>query len=240
MVQTSLDRSTSTDNETTRDIFPGMGAIVHQQGVAFRVWAPHADSVSVVGDFNDWNETSHPMRREDHDTWYVDIDSAKTGNEYKFFIRNGKQSLQRIDPYAREVTNSIGNAIIYRDDFNWEGDSHERPPQNELVIYEMHIGTFHRGDPDTVGTFADALAKLRHLQKLGVNAIQIMPVAEFAGDISWGYNPAHIFAVEQAYGGPNALKHFIREAHKAGIAVIIDVVYNHFGPSDLDLWQFDG
>ena len=67
-----------------------------------------------------------------------------------------------------------------------------------------------------------------------------MPVAEFAGDFSWGYNPAHIFAVESAYGGPDGFKEFVKEAHRAGIAVILDVVYNHFGPSDLDLWRFDG
>ena len=67
-----------------------------------------------------------------------------------------------------------------------------------------------------------------------------MPAAEFAGDLSWGYNPAHIFAVESTYGGPEGLRAFIEAAHKTGIAVILDVVYNHFGPSDLDLWQFDG
>ena len=67
-----------------------------------------------------------------------------------------------------------------------------------------------------------------------------MPAMEFAGDVSWGYNPAHIFAVESAYGGPEGFKAFIEAAHRSGIAVILDVVYNHFGPSDLDLWQFDG
>ena len=67
-----------------------------------------------------------------------------------------------------------------------------------------------------------------------------MPVAEFAGDRSWGYNPAHVFAVESAYGGPDKFKEFVREAHRNGFAVILDVVYNHFGPSDLDLWRFDG
>ena len=84
------------------------------------------------------------------------------------------------------------------------------------------------------------LQRLDHLVKLGINAIQIMPIVEFVGDYSWGYNPAHIFAVESAYGGPDGFKQLVWEAHKRGIAVILDVVYNHFGPSDLDLWQFDG
>lgn len=221
-------------------IHPGMGSIVHQNGVAFRVWAPNADSVSVIGTFNDWNENIHLMQREDNGTWYTDIEPARVGDQYKFFIRNGDQELARIDPYAREVTNSIGNAVVYQDTFDWQEDDFQRPPQNEVVIYEMHIGTFNRNDPTCPGTFDDAREKLPHLQRLGVNAVQIMPIAEFAGDLSWGYNPAHPFAVEQAYGGPDALKRFVRAAHRSGIAVIIDVVYNHFGPSDLDLWQFDG
>ena len=83
-------------------------------------------------------------------------------------------------------------------------------------------------------------SRLGHLKKLGVNAIQIMPIAQFAGEWSWGYNPAHIFSVELAYGGPLAFKKFVKRAHRYGIAVILDVVYNHFGPGDLDLWQFDG
>ena len=77
-------------------------------------------------------------------------------------------------------------------------------------------------------------------KNLGINAVEVMPVAEFAGDFSWGYNPAHPFAVATIYGGPDALKRFVKAAHEHGIAVIMDVVYNHLGPSDLDLWQFDG
>ncbi|MGL4831643.1 MAG: alpha-amylase family glycosyl hydrolase, partial [Propionibacteriaceae bacterium] len=82
--------------------------------------------------------------------------------------------------------------------------------------------------------------KFDHLRSLGVTAVELMPIMEFAGDLSWGYNPAHLFAVESSYGGPDALKTFVREAHKAGLGVILDVVYNHFGPSDLATWQFDG
>jgi 1,4-alpha-glucan branching enzyme len=138
------------------------------------------------------------------------------------------------------VTNSVGNGIIVDPEHDWHGDAFTMPPWNELVIYEMHIGTFHRVDPDAPGTFADAIQKLDHLRRLGVNALQIMPSMEFAGDISWGYNPAHIFAVESAYGGPHGFMDFVAAAHRAGFAVLLDVVYNHFGPSDLDLWQFDG
>ncbi len=107
------------------------------------------------------------------------------------------------------------------------------PPWNELVIYETHIGTFNRKNADEVGTFHDYIKRFDHLRKLGVNALQVMPIAEFAGDLSWGYNPAHPYAIESAYGGPDSFKTFVREAHKNGFAVILDVVYNHFGPAIL-------
>ena len=216
-----------------------MGAVVGKNGTSFRVWAPHADSVSVTGAFNDWQTT--PMQAEESGNWSVEITTASVGDEYKYVIENGEQSLKRIDPYAREVTNSIGNSIITDPNaFDWGDDDFEMPAWNQLVVYELHVGTFNRSDEDQAGTFSDLEKKLEYLQWLGVNAIEIMPVAEFAGDISWGYNPAHIFAVESAYGGPDALRRLVKSAHQHGIAVIMDVVYNHFGPSDLDLWQFDG
>jgi 1,4-alpha-glucan branching enzyme len=88
--------------------------------------------------------------------------------------------------------------------------------------------------------FEGALKKIDHLQRLGVNVLEVMPLAQFAGNLSWGYNPSCMFAVETNYGGPAAFKRFVKAAHRAGLGVILDVVYNHFGPGDLDLWQFDG
>ncbi|MCA8986021.1 MAG: alpha amylase C-terminal domain-containing protein [Planctomycetaceae bacterium] len=216
-----------------------MGAVALENGVHFRVWAPHAEAVSVIGDFNNWDESCHPCENQEG-YWNCFIDEAQVGSEYRFSILNGETRYQRIDPYAREVTNSVGNAIVTDSEFDWEGDSFSLPAHNELVIYEMHIGTFNRRSEDHPGQFEDVIRKLGYLKNLGINAIEVMPIAEFAGDWSWGYNPAHIFAIEQAYGGPKAFKEFVKAAHQHGIAVILDVVYNHFGPSDLDLWQFDG
>lgn len=219
----------------------GMGSILHAQGVAFRVWAPHATQVSVIGSFNDWDDTKHPMQAEENGYWYANIAEAHVGDQYRFFLSTPTGEFKRIDPYAREVTSSVGNAIVHDPSFDWQGDDFQLAPWNELVIYELHVGTFNDQEfDDQPGKFSSISARLRHLKKLGVNAIQIMPVSEFAGDRSWGYNPAHIFSVEVAYGGPLAFKRFVKRAHQEGIAVILDVVYNHLGPSDLDLWQFDG
>ncbi len=219
----------------------GMGAIPHQGGVAFRVWAPNARQVAVSGSFNAWDGGKHPMQSEGNGYWYTDVDEARIGDEYRFLLTTDQGELSRIDPYAREVTNSVGNGIVHDPHFDWEGDAFTLPPWNEVVIYELHVGTFNGKDSkERDEKFTAVASRFQELKKLGVNAIEIMPVGEFAGDISWGYNPAHIFAVESAYGGPEGLKTFIRRAHQEGIAVILDVVYNHFGPSDLDLWQFDG
>ncbi|MGA2618325.1 MAG: alpha-amylase family glycosyl hydrolase [Thermoguttaceae bacterium] len=221
-------------------VYAGMGAMLHESGVAFRVWAPHADAVSVVGTFNDWSADAHPMEREGEGYWYADIAAAAVGDEYRYRIVSGDKQLLRIDPYARQVTSSVGNAVVYDPHFDWEGDDFHLPPVNELVIYEMHLGTFHDKEDGKSDKFEEAVQKLDHLQRLGVNVMEVMPLAQFAGELSWGYNPSCVFAVETNYGGAAGFKRFVKAVHRAGLGVILDVVYNHFGPGDLDLWQFDG
>lgn len=217
----------------------GMGAIPHGNGVAFRVWAPNAQWVAVAGQFNNWSTSQHRMASESGGYWSVNVPNARIGHEYKYVIRHGGQDHWRVDPYAKQVTNSVGNGIIADLAFDWEDTDYQMPPWNELVIYEMHVGTFN-APFGTPGRFTQAIERLDHLQELGINMIQLMPLAEFAGTHSWGYNPSHLFALESNYGVPRDLKRFVNEAHKRGIGVGIDVVHNHYGPSDLNLWNFDG
>lgn len=218
-----------------------MGSVLHAAGVSFRVWAPHALKVSVVGTFNEWDASRHPMESEDCGCWSLEVPEAKAGDQYRYLLTTAGGEVSRIDPYAREVTSSMGNAIVHDPTFDWEGDHFVSEAWNKLVIYELHVGTFSDSEDVTCpGEFISVTARLGHLQKLGVNVIQIMPVGQFAGERSWGYNPSHIFSVETAYGGPLAFKRFVKKAHQKGIAVVLDVVYNHLGPTDLDLWQFDG
>ncbi|KPK77802.1 MAG: 1,4-alpha-glucan branching protein [Phycisphaerae bacterium SM23_30] len=218
----------------------GQGAFLDAEGASFRVWAPHADEVLVTGDFNNWSETAHPLSREENGYWSVHLSGVKAGQRYKYRIINGSQELFRIDPYAREVTCSTCHAMICGQDFFWDQQDFHMPAFDNMVIYEMHIGTFNHKEGDKPGSFYSALEKLDYLQDLGVNAVEVMPAMEFKGSFSWGYNPALIYAIETDYGGPKAFKEFVKAAHAHGIAVILDVVYNHFGPGDLDLWQFDG
>ncbi|HMO51365.1 MAG TPA: alpha-amylase family glycosyl hydrolase [Kiritimatiellia bacterium] len=217
---------------------PGMGSVPYADaqgtGVTFRVWAPNATAVGVKGTFNGWAVTA--LTSEGNGHWSRDIAGAAAGQEYKFRINN---SFDKRDPRARRVTSTVGNSIIYNPDtFNWGATPIPQPWRNDVVHYQMHIGTFEGGTP--ARTFDHAITRLDHVQQLGISSIKLMPVAEFPGDHSWGYNPADLFAIESAYGGPDAFKRFVKAAHERGIAVFMDVVHNHYGPTDLDIWRFDG
>jgi 1,4-alpha-glucan branching enzyme len=226
-------------------IRPYMGATPYDAGVTFRVWAPFATQVAVAGDFNAWSPTQNPLYSENNGYWSADVPGATVGNQYKFSIKDAAGTLLwRNDPYARSMTHSGGalNSLIASSDGTYTTPGYQTPAWNQMVIYELHIGSFVF-DPTSLrgrGSFTAAISKLDYLRDLGVNAIEVMALAEFDGDISWGYNPAYIFAIEDEYGGPDGFRNFVNEAHSRGIAVILDVVYNHLGfPSD-DMWQFDG
>ena len=232
--------------ESRPSTHPGMGATPYEAdargpaGVAFRVWAPNADEVHLAGDFNGWSSTATRMLPEGNGNWAVDVRELDAGARYRYVLDNGPQHLWKNDPRAKEVTNSVGDSVVVDpDDFDWGNASYTTPAFNEMVVYEMHIGTFDAqvGGP---ADFWDAIARIPYLVDLGVNVVELLPICEFAGDYSWGYNYAHPYAVEQIYGGLVGLKTFVRECHEAGIMVLLDVLYNHWGPSDLDVWRFDG
>ena len=230
--------SNATNQPTSR---PGMGANLIPGGCAFRVWAPHVEAISVVGEFNDWNVEAHHLAPEGFGYWSGEVPGAEYRDEYKYIIFHEGRIHYRNDPYARELTNSNGNSVIIDPTFDWgDTSNYQTPPWHEWIIYEMHIGTFHDTSDERPGNFDRAIERLDHLVDLGINAIEIMPSAEFPGENSWGYNTAHQFAIERDYGGPKAFRRFIKAAHERGLAVVLDVVYNHFGPMDIDLWQFDG
>ena len=215
----------------------------NQTGVTFRVWAPNATSVTVPGQFNNWSTTGNPLVKEagTNGVWSVDVAGALPGQEYKYLI-NG--TIWKRDPRNRKCVSSGGNSIIYDPAaFNWTGDTFTPPLLEDLVVYEIHIGTFYDPTPanSLPGQFTDATNKLDYLKGLGISAVEVMPIAEFPGNYSWGYNPADPYAVENiGYGGPDGFKVFVKAAHARGIGVLLDVVHNHYGPTDLDLWDFDG
>lgn len=216
-----------------------VGAIVRRSGVSFRVWAPFAEDVAITGSFNNWSEL--PLENEGDGYWSVFVREAEAGQEYKYVITRNGEHLFRNDPRALHFTTSAGTSVIAHSTFDWEQDSFQPPPPEEMVIYELHVGTFNRPDAASNGTFYDLMAKLDYLADLGVNMIELMPVSSMMMDRGWGYAIDYIFAVETLYGGRHAFLEFVKAAHARGIGVILDVVYNHFGPdTHLDLWDFDG
>ena len=234
------------EHTSAQSTHAGMGAIPYTDGaasgVAFRTWAPNATAVSVAGTFNSWSASSHPLISEGNGYWSKDVATIATGHQYQFVIRTNGVDYWKTDSNATRVTNSIGVGIIYKPTaYQWQVNNFQIANWNELVLYELHIGTFNVPSGTTVpGSFAEASARLDRLKDLGINAVEVMPIQEFPGAISWGYNGCHPWAVESDYGGPDAFKAFVDAAHARGIAVIIDLVFSHLGPNDLDLWQYDG
>lgn len=226
---------------------PGMGAVPHKAGTFFRVWAPHARAVYVTGSFNNWHFRQTPLAREKNGCWSVNVSQAMVGDEYKFVVQSGSQQLLRTDPYAKEVRPPFQNGVVRNGTVlgtatavSSPNIAFQPPPLHELVIYELHVGTFGQAAGHPPYNFDAVIAKLPYLRVLGINAIELMPVKAFPGELSWGYNPAYPFAISQIYGGPEKFKQLVNRAHSLGIAVLVDVVYNHFGPQELSLWQFDG
>ena len=231
---------------------PGMGAIPYADGggtgVTFRLWAGSATTVEVAGDFNGWNPSAHPLVLEADGIWSLDVPGARAGQQYKYRMN---QSVWRRDPRSARVVHA-GNtdSIIYdHQAYAWQSGPFTPPPLNEMVIYELHVGTFNDPNPAVGGSASldDARERLDYLAGLGINAVKIMPITEFPGSHSWGYNPTDLFAVDNlTYGGPDALKRFVDAAHQRGIAVLLDIVHNHYGTADLpgdlqfSLWEFDG
>jgi 1,4-alpha-glucan branching enzyme len=217
-------------------------------GTAFRVWAPNAESLSVPGQFNEWDRNASLMTFDPASgIWSVFIPDAREWHEYKYSIKtSSSMEFYKNDPRARDTFNSNGNSIIRGngDNYPWSAVNWEIPPHEKMVILELHVGTFS-GEGDGVnhypGRFRDIVDyHLKDIIALGVNMIEIMPIHEFPGSRSWGYNPVHFFAPESDYGAPDDLRYLVDTLHKNGIGVILDVVYNHTSTTENNLWNFDG
>lgn len=218
-----------------------LGVELFESYAIFRVWAPFAQDVAVIGDFSKWQPI--PMTKDtETGVWQVKVDDVEAGHAYKYQIK-GYDGVTRYlnDPRARALTDSDDGAGVISDGrFDWEGlEKVDMAPLDQQVLYEVHVGTFVRPDPATSGNFHTAISKLDYLRDLGVTTIELMPVTSMATSYGWGYAPSALYSAENNYGGSYGLKKFVREAHRRGLTVILDVVYNHFGPRAA-LWQFDG
>jgi len=196
-----------------------LGAFPLRGGRAeFRVWAPRAGEIAVRVGGED-----HPLDDAGYDIYEAVVD-AEPGADYEFVV----DGTALPDPCSRHQPHGLRgpSRLLDPGDFEW-GDQDFRPPGiHDAVIYELHVGTF-----SPQGTFDAAIPYLKGLQELGVTVIELMPVAQFPGRRGWGYDGVYLSAAQDSYGGPQALQRLVNAAHEAGLAVILDVVYNHVGAS---------
>ncbi len=236
------------------DAYEYLGTHACESGYVFRVYAPAAFKVSLIGDFSGWNEL--PMNRiYDGQFFELIVETAAAGDRYKFRIyKNGTDYIDHADPYAFSSELRPGTASVVCDtDYEFTDDkwmeSRTDNKDKPLNIYEIHAGSWLRkdkwdGESDpakgwlTYTELADRL--IPYLKENSFNAVELMPLAEYPADESWGYQATGFFSASSRYGKPSGLQYLVNQCHRSGISVILDVVTVHFAVNDYALWNFDG
>ena len=220
------------------------------EGVVFRVWAPHAKAVSVVGDFNSWVPGSHPMAKLDEGVWEAFIPGIREYDVYKFCLTTRQDELLfKADPYAFHAETRPSNASkVYRlegyewNDGEWEAQQKKRDPLTApMNIYELHAGSWRlkeNGDPYNYSELADEL--IPYLLDMHYTHVELLPITEYPYDGSWGYQVTGYFAPTSRYGTPKDFMNFVDKCHQAGLGVIMDWVPAHFPKDGFGLYMFDG
>ena len=226
---------------------------VGESGVVFRVWAPHAAAISVVGDFNSWKPGSHPMRKVDGDSvWELFIPGMKEYDVYKYCVTTRAGDLvYKADPYAfhAETRPSNGSKVYDITGFAWHDDAWQTAQKKADVIngpmniYEMHAGSWKMKDPENgvpynYAELADEL--IPYIKEMGYTHVELLPITEYPFDGSWGYQVTGYFAPTSRYGTPKDFMAFVDKLHQAGIGVILDWVPAHFPKDGYGLYMFDG
>jgi maltooligosyltrehalose trehalohydrolase len=203
--------------------------IAGENRVRFSVWAPSANNVRVrVGA----GEDDYPLDSVGGGVFTGEVRGAGAGTDYRYLLDDG---LPLPDPVSRFQPKGVHgpSRVVDPGTFNWTDQGWRGKEMADLSIYELHVGTFC-----DEGTFAGVSRHLAELRQLGVTAIEIMPVAQFPGSRNWGYDGVQPYAVQNSYGGPDELRRLVNAAHAAGLAVVLDVVYNHIGPEGNYLGNF--
>ncbi len=199
------------------------GAHVNKHGVSYCVWAPDLAHLHVLITGND-GERSLTLRPDDEGYWSVQDPMGSAGDRYLFELPGGSKLPDPASRFQPEGVHGLSECIDPRA-YSWETARPVRPVWRGQAIYELHVGTF-----TAEGTFRSAIAKLDHLRDLGVEMIQLLPLADFAGERNWGYDGVSFYAPARCYGRPDDLRGLVDAAHARGLGVILDVVYNHLGP----------
>jgi maltooligosyltrehalose trehalohydrolase len=188
---------------------------------SFLVWAPRAKKVEVH--ITSPNERIIAMQSSEHGYFYADVSNVSSGTLYRYRL-DGK--IERPDPASRFQPQGVhGPSQVLDNHFPWTDDAWHGLPLDKYVVYELHVGTF-----TPKGTFDAIIPRIADLKHLGITAIELLPVAQFPGNRNWGYDGVYPYAVQESYGDPAALKRLVNACHEQGMAIVLDVVYNHLGP----------
>ena len=221
-----------------------------QAGVVFRVWAPHAKAVSVVGDFNSWEPAANPMQKIDDGIWEGFVPGMKQYDVYKFCVTTpSDEQIFKADPYAFHAETRPANGSKVYDiggyawgDAEWEAEQKKKDTINgPMLIYELHAGSWKMkadGVPYNYAELADEL--IPYIQEMGYTHVELLPITEYPFDGSWGYQVTGYFAPTSRYGTPHDFMAFVDKLHRAGIGVILDWVPAHFPKDGYGLYMFDG
>ena len=220
------------------------------RGVRFALWAPNADDVSVIGDFNQWNRANHPMQRRDAGVWELFIPVLGPGTHYKYSVRARSGEVQeKSDPYAFFAEAPPATASIVWGlnnhtwaDQDWMEERSRRNLQHEAVsIYEVHLESWMRKPSHESLSYRELAERLvTYVRDLGYTHLELMPVMEHPFSGSWGYQVTGYFAPTSRFGTPDDFRYFIDCCHRAGLGVILDWVPGHFPRDAHGLWRFDG
>ena len=215
----------------------------------FRVWAPNAVSISVVGDFNDWNKSSAPMKQISDGVWECFLPALEQFSSYKYCIETKKgEFLLKSDPYANHFETRPGTASkIFKSSYEWSDKNWMKEKSEKVIykspvnIYEVHLGSWKLNEEGKHFGYIDfARNIIPYMQKMSYTHIELMPLTEFPFDGSWGYQVTGYFAPTSRFGTPDDFKRMIDMFHKAGIGVILDWVPAHFPKDASGLYEFDG
>ncbi len=220
-------------------------------GFRFAVWAPNARRVSVVGDFNAWDGRKNPMQGSDSGVWETFVPGLQMGDHYKFELEgpDGRLLPLKADPLAfqSQLRPETASVLHAEPDFTWDDHAwmsergHGDPRKKPISIYEVHLGSWARGENNRWLTYRELAEKLiPYVQEMGFSHIELLPINEHPFDGSWGYQPTGLFAPTSRFGTPDDFKYFMESAHKAGIGILLDWVPGHFPVDGHGLGLFDG
>ena len=238
------------ENSIKCDLYKFLGSFLENDKAIFRVWAPRASKVSVVGNFNSWNTTANPLKNIGNGIWETEVSGIKDFALYTYALPSAEgNTVLKSDPFARHCETPPQNASkiykerehIWRDDEWIQSKIGKNVCERPINIYEVNLGSWRRYDD---GNYLDYITVAKQLAKyvksMGYTHIEIMPIVEHPFEGSWGYQVTGYFAPTSRFGTPDDFKEFIEIMHKNNIGVILDWVPAHFPKDEFGLYRFDG